>query len=193
MRATMVPDVIKALIVTAGGLGRLRPAPGTWGSLPPCVVVIALVLMGTPIWITHVVLAALVVLSSVGCVWLGTWSEIRYQTKDPGVVVADETAGMAIALLLVPLTPNGGPETWLTGYFGTAIIVVSAFALFRIFDITKIPPANLMQQFPAGWGILLDDIVAGLYVNVILQIFLRIAFPLLTASGESGLSVVPPM
>ncbi|NOG55763.1 MAG: hypothetical protein HND57_15790 [Planctomycetes bacterium] len=59
------------------------------------------------------------------------------------------------------------------------LTVGAAFFLFRIFDIIKVPPANLMEQFPGGWGILLDDLLAGLYANIVLQLFLNLALPLL--------------
>jgi len=171
--------VLKTLIITAGGLGKLRPAPGTWGSTPPCIIVFLLVLAGVDSWVWNTVLLGLLVYSCVGCVWLGRWAEKKYQGKDPGVVVIDEVAGMAIALLFIDLSPV---ETghWLSGYIGAAVIIGAAFFLFRILDIIKAPPANLMEQFPAGWGILLDDLVSGIYVNILLQLFLRIALPLMT-------------
>jgi len=58
----------------------------------------------------------------------------------------------------------------------TLIIIVSALILFRIFDIFKPEPVNLLQKLPRGWGVLADDIMAGIYANIVLQISLRI-FP----------------
>lgn len=166
------------MIVTVFGLGKLRPAPGSWGSLPPCVFVALALAFGLDFWIVNLVLALTVIVSSIACVQLGTWAEKRYHGKDPGVVVIDETAGMALALMFLPqslLTPDGSPAVWATGY----LIVMAAYVLFRILDIIKIQPANLMQQFPAGWGILLDDIVAGLYTNIVLQVIVRWGLPAL--------------
>ena len=198
----------KASILTVGGLGRLRPAPGTWGSMPPCALVLLLGLLGTEVWVTQCALALLVVLACFGCIMLGGWGEQHWQTKDPGVIVLDEVAGMSLGLLLVPLpavtlaaSGDGGgggggaagdamATGWLAlngdaGFGGLIAIAASAFILFRIFDIIKVPPANVMQQLPAGWGVLLDDLIAGLYTNVVLQVFLRLALPLLTAAGGS--------
>lgn len=167
---------MKGWLVTAGGLGRLRPASGTWGSTPPCILVFAMLMWGTSApWINLALLVTLVA-SCVICVVLGPWSETQFGGKDPSAVVIDEVAGMALSLLFVPLNPMETSHPWLAG----GIIIGAAFLLFRIFDIVKSPPANVMQQFPAGWGILLDDLVAGLYANLILQVFLRVGFPLMT-------------
>lgn len=187
----------KAAILTAGGLGKLRPAPGTWGSTPPCALVLLLALLGADLWLIQALLALLVLLASAACVFLGGWGEQHWQTKDPGVIVIDEVAGMGLGLLLVPLPAIVGvlgsdaatAESWLRlggegGLGGLVALLASAFILFRIFDIVKIPPANVLQQLPAGWGVLLDDLFAGLYTNIVLQFFFRIALPLLTAAGS---------
>lgn len=177
-------------IITVGGLGLMRPAPGTWGSLPPCALVFGAVLLGWSAEVINVLLLALLVATAAACLALGTWAERQYLGKDPGVVVADETAGMSLTLLFVPLsaaTDAAAAGEW-TGALaaggqpqaGFALMVISAaFVLFRILDIVKAQPAHLVQQFPAGWGILLDDIVAALYGNLILQVFLRGVLPML--------------
>jgi phosphatidylglycerophosphatase A len=167
--------MLRKLIVSAGGLGLLRPAPGTWGSIPPCALAFVLILVGAPEWSIVVGLFVLLVASSAACVALGDWAERTFQGKDPGVVVVDEVAGMALTLLFVPLYPpaHSAADPWLFGF----IVIGAAFLLFRILDIIKVPPANLVQQFPGGWGILLDDLVVGVYGNIILQLFLRGALP----------------
>jgi len=173
------------LVVTVCGLGKLRPAPGSWGSLPPAIIAAILIAFEAPFWLTNTVLLAIAALSSIACVRLGSWAERRFHGKDPGVVVIDETAGMAAALLLLPrILPatSGLPASEATGY----LIIAASFILFRIFDIIKAPPANLMQQFPAGWGILLDDLVAALYANLLLQIALRLVLPSLIG-GPNGI------
>lgn len=161
----------------------MKPAPGTWGSLPPCAVVFLMAIAGIGTWYIQAALLAMIALSSAACIALGPWAERKYQTKDPGVVVADEVAGMSVALLLIPLAPWGnGAEAGdpAQAQFWAAVLTVgAAFFLFRIFDIIKVPPANLMEQFPGGWGILLDDLLAGLYANIVLQLFLNLALPLL--------------
>ena len=161
-------------IVTTLGLGRLRPAPGTWGSLPPCVLAFGMLLAGASPQMINWTLLAIAVAGAWSCVALGGWVEEHTGVKDPGLVVVDETMGMAVALILVDLTPLGRDSA-----LAAAVVLVAAFLLFRIFDIIKIPPANLMQQFPRGWGIVLDDLVAGIAANVFLQVVLALVLPLL--------------
>jgi phosphatidylglycerophosphatase A len=74
---------------------------------------------------------------------------------DPGIVVIDEVIGMLIALLFVPKT---------------ALFLIAAFIFFRIFDITKPYPIRQMEKFPGGWGIVLDDVIAGIYANIAIQL-----------------------
>lgn len=183
----------RKLAVSAGGLGYIRPAPGTWGSTPPCLLALGLTLIaGSPTATVGVALLALALFGSVACVALGRWAERQFQGKDPGVVVIDEVAGMAMALAFVPLAPaavlqggsgEGGAAGSVDPRLFAFLVVMAAFLLFRVLDIVKVQPANVLQQFPAGWGILLDDLMAGLYVNVVLQIFLRVVMPMLTEGG----------
>lgn len=172
-------------IVSVGGLGLMRPAPGTWGSVPPCALAFIAVVLGLDSTAINLMLIAVLVLSSVACIALGPWAERQFQGKDPGVVVADETAGMALTLLFVPLARQAAEgaevaQSTTAAEIGFAFIVISAaFVLFRILDIVKVQPANLIQQFPSGWGILLDDLVVAIYGNLILQLFLRVGLPML--------------
>ena len=75
----------------------------------------------------------------------------------------DEAAGICLTLLLLP--PRDG---W--GLFFTLAV---AFAAFRLFDVTKPPPARALEKLPAGWGILCDDLAAAVYANLLCQILLR--------------------
>lgn len=77
--------------------------------------------------------------------------------RDPNIVVIDEIVGMWIALFLIP-------KEW--------IYVVVAFIVFRFFDIIKPPPARQFDQMSGGVGIMMDDVVAGIYANIITQLFL---------------------
>lgn len=175
---TKTSDLFKDLTVTVGGLGHMRPASGTWGSTPPVIIWIILVLSGvSPRSMTMtLVMLLLLVLSGAGCVAFGRWAEGKYGKKDPGQVVADEVAGQAIALMWLPALGLGfGPE-WLS----TIAPGIIAFLAFRMFDIIKIAPANQLQKVPFGWGILLDDLFAGLYANFGTQLgIIFIAVPLL--------------
>ena len=144
--------MMRLLMVTAGGLGLLKPAPGTWGSIPPVVLVAVLTPYG---WTAVVVgLAILLVLGSVICIGLADWYEKHFGVPDPGQVVVDEIAGMSLCLLLLPWHDHD----WVDAL--TQAVV--AFLLFRAFDILKPPPIEQSQRLRGGWGVLVDDLLAGL-------------------------------
>src|SRR4029453_14679388 len=75
--------------------------------------------------------------------------------KDPGAIVVDEVAGMTISVLTVPLTPA---------------VLVTGFVLFRIFDVVKPFPAGASQRLGGGVGVMIDDVIAGIYALVILLV-----------------------
>jgi phosphatidylglycerophosphatase A len=115
----------------------------------------------------HLVLAGVFVVFCVACVAWGRWAEERFGRKDPRFVVADEVAGQCIALALAPTISD---PTSFDGMLSIVAFCSSAFLLFRIFDITKPPPAHSLQRLKGGVGILIDDLLAGLYALVIIQI-----------------------
>lgn len=92
-------------------------------------------------------------------VWASTIVEQVLERHDPGVVIVDEVVGMLVALMLLP---------------PTITVMFLAFLLFRVFDIIKPYPARWCEQLSRGWGIMIDDVVAGLYVNVLIHIILWI-------------------
>lgn len=145
-------------VATTFGLGRLRPFPGTWGSLPPVVVAAALVGAGlgpaSVAWLMPVLMAVVVVVFSWGCVAGADLAIARFGTKDPSQVVGDETAGMALALCALPASGFATPGL-------AALTLVYAFVAFRAFDVVKPWPAGAAQEIPGAWGILLDDLIAG--------------------------------
>ena len=147
----------------------LRPAPGTWGSLPPVAIAIILAWRGAAWPWTDLTMVVLLVLASIACVALGRWAESAFGGKDPSQVVADEVAGQAIALLFLPWRDPGADSAllWNLALAGTA------FVAFRFFDIVKVPPARGLQRLPRGWGILVDDLIAGAYALACTQLFVR--------------------
>ncbi|MGE3107990.1 MAG: phosphatidylglycerophosphatase A [Phycisphaerales bacterium] len=171
------------LLITTFGLGLLRPAPGTWGSIPPVVlagVMMLLVRAGygegvvtidgwdVPAWIAyHAVLVVVLVVFSGACLVYGSAAEAHFNKKDPGSVCADETAGVCVALMLLPW--SAVDSVWR----GMVALLV-AFLAFRVFDIVKLPPARGLQRHPGGVGILLDDLVAGVQAMIVVQAVVRI-------------------
>jgi phosphatidylglycerophosphatase A len=174
--------LLPTLGVTAGGLGFLRPASGTWGSLPPAVVAGVLVVLGQPGWLVDVCLVLLLLIGSVACVRFGAAAERTFGKKDPGQVVADEVAGQAVTLLAVPWAgvvnwagTSTPPEGVSVAMFNAGL-AVAGFLMFRAFDIVKPPPANGLQRIGGGWGILIDDLIAGAMAAVALQVAVRLSF-----------------
>jgi len=80
--------------------------------------------------------------------------------RDPNFIVIDEVAGQWIALIAVPLR-------WQ--------YALASFILFRGFDIFKPPPLRLLEKLPGGWGIMLDDVGAGLYALALMQLWIHLA------------------
>lgn len=141
---------MKEWFATSFGLGKLPVAPGTWGSLPPVVLYQVLGYLAPAA--NGYAMAALVVLFSWFCVQGAPAVIRRTGQSDPRQVVADETAGQALTMLAIVLaSPVHICNTTVLG-----------FALFRLLDITKPWPIRRLEQLPAGWGILADDLAAGL-------------------------------
>jgi phosphatidylglycerophosphatase A len=129
------------LVATMGGIGRLKPAPGTWGSL----VVLPAAFLGP---VPALLLAILVTLIGFYAV-----RQVLRETsdQDPGWIVVDEAAGMLVALVGLSMTAS---------IWGVLI----AFGLFRVFDIFKPWPISWADQQKGALGVMLDDIVAGALV-----------------------------
>jgi len=165
-------------LLTTFGLGSLRPAPGTWGSMPPVALAglffAALLVSGgegwsTPLWIAyHAVLVLIIAVFSFACVRYGDAAEAHFNKKDPGSICADETAGVCIPLMFLPAA---SVSTWPRLILTMALV----FLAFRIFDIIKLPPARGLQKHAAGVGVLLDDLVAGVQALVVVQLIVRLA------------------
>jgi phosphatidylglycerophosphatase A len=158
---------MKRLLASCFGLGRLPIAPGTWGSLPVVVIFAVMCQFQLPTPSITLVMAILVIAGSVICVEFAPAAIAATGKDDPGEVVADELAGQALTFLVIPffipviLTP------------GQICIITSAgFLLFRFFDITKPWPIRKLEKFPKGWGILADDLLAGVFAAIVLLIII---------------------
>ncbi|UCF15544.1 MAG: phosphatidylglycerophosphatase A, partial [Phycisphaerales bacterium] len=115
-----------------------------------------------------IVMAGLVVAGSVLCVKFAPAAIAATGKDDPGEVVADELAGQAVTFLVSPflaLESASNSQVWSVAAVG--------FVLFRVFDIAKPWPIRKFEKLPEGWGILADDLVAGLFAWTVLQIFVK--------------------
>jgi phosphatidylglycerophosphatase A len=160
-------------LITVFGLGFMRPASGTWGSLPPVMVAASLVALGvapgtspTDTIVYHGVLGLMLVIFGGACVVQGDRAEARFG-HDPSEVVADEVAGQCMALVALPAAALATPMK-------AALTLATSFLAFRVLDIVKPWPARQLQRVPSGWGILLDDLFAGLYALVVVQVVARL-------------------
>jgi phosphatidylglycerophosphatase A len=140
--------IIYYCIGTFFGFGMIPGARGTWGSLAGACCFYFL--MGKPpiYWLA---LAAIFFLG----VWAATHMEEILGQRDPSCVVIDEVCGVGVAMLGIPLQ-------W--------PYIIMAVILFRIFDIWKPFPIRKTENLPGGWGIMSDDLLAGIYANVWIQI-----------------------
>ncbi len=150
-------------LTTGLGLGYAPFAPGTFGSAG-AVGVYALAVWALPSrYCALGVMAIVAAFFSVVCVALGPFTEKAFGKKDPGQCTSDEWAGQAVAMLGLPMI---GAGAWITCAVG--------FAAFRLFDITKPPPVRQLEKLPQGWGVLVDDLAAGVYANIAAQLILRL-------------------
>jgi len=170
---------MRKFLVSAGGLGYLPIAPGTWGSLAGLAIFLLAGLTASPL-IVCIILVAGIVLFSVLNIVLGPWACSHYQCKDPSHVVIDEVAGYLLAVLFLPID---GANLYYSAF--------CAFFVFRIFDILKTPPARRLERLPAGWGILADDLVAGLYANLLCQCLMRTVVAVLLGATLGQTLAVP--
>jgi phosphatidylglycerophosphatase A len=138
------------LVATAGGLGLLRPAPGTWGTAGAAVVAAMVVAWcgWSPLAFIVAALAA-----TIAAAWAVPVAQRRFGLADPPAVVIDEVAGTWLALALVPAT-CGNQHPWLA--------ILLAAALFRLFDIAKPSPVAELETLPGWVGVMVDDLAAGL-------------------------------
>jgi phosphatidylglycerophosphatase A len=142
------------VVATTFGAGFSPVAPGTAGSL--IAVLLVYFLSPFPVWIFILVL---IILFFAG-VYTGTQIE-KEKGHDPSLVVIDEFVGMGISLLFLD-------KDWR--------FYLIAFILFRFFDIVKPPPINLSQKLTGGYGIMIDDVLAGLYALILTHLIVYFAF-----------------
>ena len=141
-------------LATCFKIGHLPIAPGTWGSLVG--------IIGWWLWLQYLnPLVFIVLIIAIFTIGVFATNTIIAHTgeKDPSRVIIDEVAGQWLGLLILP---DG------------MLYIVGAFVLFRFLDIFKPWPIRQMEQFPKGWGVMLDDTLAGLLTLGLIQVVNRL-------------------
>ena len=141
-------------LATCFKIGHLPIAPGTWGSLTA--------IIGWWLWLQYldplVFIVLIIVIFTIGVFATNTIIDHTGE-KDPSRVIIDEVAGQWLGLLILP---DG------------MLYIAGAFVLFRFLDIFKPWPIRQMEQFPKGWGVMLDDTLAGLLTLGLIQVVSRL-------------------
>ena len=143
---TRSPLDYAALAIATFGVGYLPLIPGTFGSMVGVAIFLLL-----QVWPLQLVFISVIVVLGV---WAASRTERLLGLKDPGKVVVDEVAGQMISLMPLAFFALDGP--WF-------VWVIVSFNLFRLFDIFKPYPAHRFEALPGGFGIMADDLVAGIY------------------------------
>jgi phosphatidylglycerophosphatase A len=145
------------IVATFFGVGRLRPGPGTWGSLVTALLWWLLASHLAPAARLPVILVLIAIVVAIG-IPAATLEARGCGRKDPSHVVIDEVAGQLITLIACPIV-------WQA--------LLAGFILFRVFDIVKPPPVRSLEKLPEGTGIVVDDVGAGIYGLIVLQLLLH--------------------
>ena len=152
---------LKRMLLTGFGLGFLPVAPGTWGSLPPAIIFALMRYLELSAVLIAIVMVIFVLAGSFVCIRFSGGLATELGKKDPGQIVADEFAGQAVVFLILPVISSG-----------IVVTAIAGFLLFRLFDIIKPWPIKKLEKLPNGWGILCDDLLAGIYAMIVLNVFL---------------------
>jgi phosphatidylglycerophosphatase A len=158
------PDVTQApapawatMVATFFGAGRLKPGPGTWGALATSLLWWLLASHLPPSTRVPAILVLIVGVTAIG-IPAATLEARGCGKKDPQHVVIDEVAGQLVTLIACPIV-------WQA--------LLAGFILFRGFDILKPPPIRSLEKLPEGTGIVVDDLGAGIYGLMVLQLLLH--------------------
>lgn len=148
---------LHSFLATFLGVGYLPKMPGTWGTAAAFGIYM---LLPESIFITPGVFFALpaLLLLCLFAVYVSGKAELNLG-HDAGSIVIDEVCGYFTAVLFLPKS---------------ILIGVYAFLFFRVFDIAKPYPVSRSQKLPGGWGVVADDVIAGVFANVLTQIIIRI-------------------
>jgi phosphatidylglycerophosphatase A len=154
-------------VAQGGGIGRIRWAPGTFGSGLGLVWLAVLLTLSHPGWMLFAM-----AFSVAGSIWFCGRAEALLGMRDPGSVVLDEIVAIPVCFVAVLAWPwydsrlFPGPEILVRDH--NWLLTALTFGLFRLFDVWKPWPVGPSQRLPGGWGITIDDLLAAGYVNLVL-------------------------
>ena len=150
-------NTFKKCFVTAFFAGYIPVAPGTFGTLVS--VGLCCALLPLPAAFSYAAVPALFLVLLYPAIRFSTESETHFSVKDPQQVVIDEVLGYLLTVMFHSLTLP---------------LLAAAFFLFRFFDILKPFPVNRVQKLNGGAGVVVDDLVAGVYANIVLTILVLV-------------------
>jgi len=157
---------VSVFLSTLFGIGYIPIAPGTMGTIFAATIfyfVAKLYLPSVPWWLFNTVILGVTVIIYFAGVALTSEAEKKLG-HDSGKIVIDELVGYLVSILFLPTVSVG--RLW--------AIVLYTFIFFRVFDIAKPWPINNSQKLKSGWGIMTDDVIAGIYANILAQIIIKI-------------------
>ena len=159
-------DRIRLGLVTWFGLGLVPVAPGTAGSLGGVLVAVCLQTILEPALLVPTLWGVSALLLALGCSQT-RFVERYFGTEDPQAFVLDEVVGYLVAMALyASFGPEPSPMAYALGFLG-----------FRAFDIFKLQPARRLEELPGAYGIMADDLVAGLYAGALLLVGMPLLAP----------------
>jgi phosphatidylglycerophosphatase A len=144
----VIRDNVSDWFATCGYVGYLPFAPGTWGSLLACVIAYFLPRSTNPLILIFLIVAG-----------IATAERARGSDQDPGRIVIDEYVGVLVTMI---------------GHNLTIWNLTKGFILFRAFDILKPYPIRKLERLPGGYGIMADDVLAGVFANMVLFLWGRL-------------------
>jgi phosphatidylglycerophosphatase A len=148
------------LIATSLGAGFLPKAPGTFGALVGLIISLTLFWVG----VEYYTFQWIHIIATIICYFLGVWSCQQLEAEwghDPSRVVIDETIGFWISILFLPINVT---------------VLIGGFVLFRFFDILKPLGIRSIDKMHSHHSVMLDDVLAGVYANLVLQVIVYLYY-----------------
>jgi len=145
-------EKIFVILATLGYAGLFPRIPGTIGSLIGLLLYIAIFRLNPLLYALDLITLILF------AIWVCERAEKVLGEKDSRIIIIDELVGILVTMCWIYPTTKG---------------IIVGFSIFRLFDILKVPPIRWVERsIPSGYGVVLDDVVAGIYSNIILRLLL---------------------